>query len=78
MFAGVVPGEPLIVQLPKTYQGAPASYELLEGPALSWLVDRSFFWRTLRSERGTLPIYFSRNVQGLPQSTLVLLVELSP
>lgn len=78
LFQSVQAGEPLIVQLPATFQGAPAQYELYDAPALSWLVDRSFYWRTLSSERGSLPILITRRVQGLPESILVLMVDILP
>lgn len=69
-------GEALIVALPPRVGGAEATYEVLEAPALSWLVDRSFMWRTLARERGTLPVRFLRRAQGAAPDTLVLLVEI--
>ena len=67
-------GETLIVSLPGRVGGADVTYEVLEAPALSWLVDRSFMWRTLEQERGTLAIRFTRD--GRDADALVLLVEI--
>ena len=71
-------GKPLIVALPVSVNGAEATYQLLDAPALSWLVDRSFLWRTTEGERGALPILVERRVQGAAPDTLVLLVEVRP
>ena len=68
-------GTPLIVALPAEHEGREVTYRLLDAPALSWLVDRSFLWRTTEQERGTLPIQIERLPGG---ETLVLLVELQP
>ncbi|MDX1440397.1 MAG: hypothetical protein R3284_10895 [Rubricoccaceae bacterium] len=76
LFQTVQAGEPLIVQLPEAFQGQPVEYRVIQAPALSWLVDRSFYWRTLPSERGTLPVLIERTVRGLPSDTLVLMVEI--
>ena len=62
----VIAGETLIVDLPGD------GYRALNPPALSWLVDRSFMWRTLSQERGTLAVRFSRD----DEVELVLLVEI--
>lgn len=67
--ASVQAGQTLIV-------GLPGDFETVQAPALSWLVDRSFMWRTLPRERGTLPVLFRR--RGAPADTLVLLVEIRP
>lgn len=62
----VVAGETLIAALP-----AP-DYRAVNPPALSWLVDRSFMWRTLPQERGTLAIRF----EHARREPVVLLVEI--
>lgn len=67
-------GETLIVALPATGE---ASYEVVEAPALSWLVDRSFMWRTLARERGTLPVRLRRTAPGRAPDEVVLLVEIT-
>ncbi|MEM1057305.1 MAG: hypothetical protein AAGI52_17445 [Bacteroidota bacterium] len=69
-------GHTLIVALPTDVEGREVDYRLLEAPALSWLVDRSFMWRTTPGERGTLPILVERSEQGGSPDTLVLLVEI--
>ncbi len=74
--AMVQAGETLILALPPTAGRAEATYEVLEAPALSWLVDRSFMWRTLERERGTLPVRFLRRAEGAAPDTLVVLVEI--
>ena len=71
-------GETLIVGLPPRVAGAEATYEVVEAPALSWLVDRSFYWRTLAQERGTLPVRLRRLVSGRGSEDVVLLVEIQP
>lgn len=68
-------GEALIANLPPRHRGNPATYRLLEAPALSWLVDRSFFWQTTAGERGRLPILVERRF-GSSRDTLVLLVQI--
>ncbi|MEM1118070.1 MAG: hypothetical protein AAGJ11_16275 [Bacteroidota bacterium] len=59
-------GETLIAALP-----AP-DYRAVNAPALSWLVDRSFMWRTLPQERGTLAIRFEHD----RREPVVMLVEI--
>ena len=71
-------GETLIVALPPRVAGAEATYQVERAPALSWLVDRSFMWRTLERERGTLPVRLRRTVAGRAPDVLVLLVEITP
>jgi hypothetical protein len=71
-------GLPLVTALPPRHQGRPASYRLLQAPALSWLVDRSFFWRTLPTESGTMPVLVRRVAPGVEPDTLVLMVRVSP
>ncbi len=71
----VTAGQPLIVQLPAEVRGREASYRLLRGPALSWLVDRSFFWRTLSSEYGTMHVLIEQRAAGREPNTLVLAIQ---
>ena len=75
--AQVRAGETLIVALPATVGGAEVTYRAVEAPALSWLVDRSFLWRTLAAERGELAVVFER-LGGLAPEEVVLLVEITP
>ena len=69
-------GDPLIVSLPARFEGGPASYSLVEAPALSWLVDRSFMWRTQPGERGAMPVLIRRSAPGALADTLVLIVDI--
>ena len=71
-------GETLIVALPPRVAGREVRYQVQQAPALSWLVDRSFMWRTLRQERGTLPVRFRRTGGAGGTDELVLLVEITP
>ncbi len=70
-------GETLIVALPGRLAGAEVAYEVIEAPALSWLVDRSFMWRTLARERGLLPVRLRRVVSGRAPEEVVLLVDIT-
>lgn len=71
----ITAGEPLIVQLPSEVRGRETSYRLLRGPALSWLVDRSFFWRTLRTENGMMHVLIEQRASGMDSNTLVLAIQ---
>jgi hypothetical protein len=71
----VVAGDPLIVALPARFEGVEATYEVIEAPALSWLVDRSFFYQTVRGERGTLAIRLRRTSPN--PGSMVLLVTIT-
>ena len=68
-------GQPLLVALPSRAGGREATYAVVSAPAMSWLVDRSFFWQTLPSERGLLPVVFRQT--AATADTLVLLVEIT-
>lgn len=70
-------GETLIVALPARVAGAEVTYEVVDAPALSWLVDRSFMWRTLARERGTMPVRFRRIAPGGGTEEVVLLVQIT-
>ena len=65
-------GQPFLVVLPARADGRPAAYRAVSAPAMSWLVDRSFFWQTLPTERGLMPVVFEPTPGGEP---LVLMVE---
>ena len=69
-------GEILIVNLPDQYRGFDIErYEIRSAPALSWLVERSFFWRTLGKETGSFDIVFDAISGGQPVNELVLAVN---
>ena len=68
----VASGEPLVAALP----GDPAwTFRSLRAPALSWLVGRSFYWRTLPGERGREYVLIERRYRSEPQDTLVVVVD---
>ena len=71
-------GDALIVGLPARVGGGEATYDLVDAPALSWLVDRSFVWQTLTQERGTLAVRVRRTVAGRAPDEVVLLVQITP
>ena len=66
-------GQPFLVVLPARADGRPAAYRVTSAPAMSWLVDRSFFWQTLPTERGLMPVVFEPTPGG--GEPLVLMVE---
>jgi hypothetical protein len=65
-------GEPLVTALPGESSW---TFRSLRAPALSWLVGRSFYWKTLPGERGREFILIERRYQGEPQDTLVVIVD---
>ena len=69
-------GQPLLVSLPARVGGREATYGVESAPAMSWLVDRSFFWQTLASERGEMTVVFRQSAAA--EDVLVLLVEVTP
>lgn len=72
----VVAGDPLIVALPGRVDGTEVSYRVDEAPALSWLVDRSFYYRTMAGERGTLAVRLRRSGPGA-EVPVVLLITIT-
>ena len=72
----VTAGEPLIVALPGRVGGAEVRYRVDEAPALSWLVDRSFYYRTVAGERGTLAVRLRRSGSGA-ETPVVLLITIT-
>lgn len=68
----VASGAPLVAALP----GDPSwTFRTLRAPALSWLVGRSFYWRTLPGERGREYVLIERRYRSEPQDTLVVVVD---
>lgn len=63
-------GTPLIVALP---DAADASYSIERAPALSWLIRRSFMWRTTPEDTGRHEVVVRRDV-GEARDTLFLLI----
>jgi hypothetical protein len=78
LFHSVRAGQPFLLALPPRRDGEEVTYRLIEGPALSWLVDRSFLWKTTAQERGALPVRIERRAAGMAPDTLVLLIEVTP
>lgn len=69
-------GETLIFALPDALpQGAVASYRILEAPAMSWLQDRSFFWRTRTEDAGQYEIRFLARLDAQTQDTVSVVVQ---
>lgn len=69
-------GEVFITALPWE-NGQNVEYELLRGPALSWLVGRSFFWDTRPEDAGEHRILF-RSITEAQTDTLVLSLTVMP
>jgi hypothetical protein len=65
-------GQPLVTALPGESSW---TFRALRAPALSWLVDRSFYWKTLPGERGREFVLIERRYRSEPQDTLVLVVD---
>jgi hypothetical protein len=75
----VAAGEPLIMTLPGALSDRPvAAYRLLQAPALSWLVGRSFFWRTRPEDAGTHVLLVRAAFDQPPPDTLTILVDVTP
>ena len=68
-------GEVLIIDLPEELNGtAIASYSLLRAPALSWLIDYSFMWRTLPQDAGSHHVLIRADAPAA-SDTLVLAIN---
>lgn len=75
----VTAGEPLIMTLPAMLSDRPvAAYHPLRAPALSWLVGRSFFWRTRSEDAGTHTLLVRAAFDQSPPDTLTILVDVTP
>ncbi len=72
-------GDVLIFALPESIDSKPVNaYRIVWAPALSWLVDHSFFWRTRPADTGRHEILFGFNPTiDAPVDTLVVVVEVS-
>lgn len=67
--AAVTAGQPFITVLP-----GEGSFTLVRAPALSWLIQRSFFWNTLPEDRGEHSVFIARETSAA-RDTLVLLIS---
>ncbi len=70
-------GEVLIFNLPELLDGRRISeYKIKRAPALSWLVTRSFFWRTLAKDVGKHEVLLSAMVNGSAVDSVVVEIEI--
>ena len=71
-------GQSLILALPDTLDARPvATYAPVRLPAMSWLVDRSFLWRTFPRDAGVHEILFEAAFEAAPPETLVVHVTVT-
>lgn len=68
-------GDALLVSLPPRVGGAEVAYAVVQAPAMSWLVDRSFLWQTIPTERGLMAVVLSQTAAA--REDLVLLIEVT-
>lgn len=68
-------GQALLVALPTRVGNAEATYAVVSAPAMSWLVDRSFMWQTIPSERGLMAVVLRQTAASAEE--LVLMVEVT-
>jgi hypothetical protein len=54
-----------------------ATYQLVRSPALSWLVGRSFFWRTRPGDTGAHTIRLRATYADAPPDTVALRVDVA-
>lgn len=70
-------GDVLIFNLPEIIEGRPVdTYSLRKSPALSWIYERSFFWRTLAKDVGKHEILLSGTRNGVQTEELVIQVDI--
>lgn len=70
-------GDVLIFNLPELLGGRKIEdYQIKEAPALSWLVKRSFFWRTLAKDVGKHEILLNARINGSAVENVVVEVEI--
>jgi len=71
------PDTPLVLSLPTKLNGQPIErYSLLQGPALSGVVGRSFTWIPDGAEPGTHEALLQTHAPDVPPDTLVLQIDL--
>jgi len=76
LYYTVEAGEVLIFALPVQWEANTVEkYSIIHAPALSWLVDRSFFWRTLEEDTGRHILQFNVDYTDVPVDTLVVSVH---
>lgn len=70
-------GDVLIFNLPESIEGRQVdSYSISDSPALSWIHERSFFWRTLAKDVGKHEILLSGARNGVNTEELVIQVDI--
>ena len=70
-------GEVLIFNLPELLDGKKIDeYKIKRAPALSWLVKRSFFWRTLAKDVGEHEVLLNAMVNGSSVESVVVEIEI--
>jgi hypothetical protein len=70
-------GEVLIFSLPENLgQRKIEAYRIKDAPALSWLVKRSFFWRTLPKDAGQHDIKLEALVNGSAVEDVLVQVDI--
>lgn len=71
----VVAGDNLIITLPDSLADqAVAAYHLSQPPALSWLHDRSFVWKTRDRDRGEHRLLFEATVSSIAPDSFIVRV----
>ena len=73
----VAPGQPFLHALPERHQGQYVAYKAVELPALSWLQDRSLYWKTLPEQRGPHQLVLTRTTLDAVADTVVIVVDLA-
>jgi|GEM_PF-2159658 len=69
-------GEVLIFNLPSSFGTRRMErYRLKQAPALSWLVDRSYFWRTLSKDVGEHTLIFEATAVGSTLEDIYVVVD---
>lgn len=70
-------GDVLIFNLPQSIEGRSIdAYRIRTSPALSWIHERSFFWRTLAKDVGKHEILLSGFRNGVSTEELVIQVDI--
>lgn len=70
-------GQVLIFNLPENIgQRKIDAYRIRKAPALSWVVKRSFFWRTLPKDAGKHEVLLQALVNGLAVEQVVVLIDI--
>ena len=70
-------GEVLIFNLPESIEGRQVDfYQIRSSPALSWIHERSFFWRTLAKDVGKHEILLSGVRNGVSTEELIIQVDI--